>query len=268
MYSQEYYIYEHAKEFERQVSQAQIMQQESLALLRQIGIVSECQFLEVGCGSAEVLFALAQQVGSAATILGLDRNPSLIHFNQSRKVENLQSANLQFKLGLAENFTVHNTFNITYTRFLLAHSRNPIRILRNMSQCTMKYGHVVLEDVDILTMRAEPWCKEIEELKAMLYILLKIMGGNARVGRQLGNYLNSIGLKKIQEASHQPYGSIGAIKEFPYRALLGVKHLFIKTGIVTPEHLSHLEYRLKELTYDSSVVLFFPRIYQSIGYKP
>lgn len=263
--SQEYYIYEHCKEFERQALQAQIMHQQTLALLNQVGIQAESQILDIGCGSGELLFSLAQQVGPTGMVLGLDRDPNIIHFNQSRIVDKQQAEKLHFRVGMGESFEDRIKYDITYSRFLLAHNRNPIRILSNMCRYTLKYGHVVLEDVDILTMRAEPWSKELEEFKVLLYMLLKLMGCNGQAGLRLEQYMDRMGLHDIRVVSHQPYGAEGAIKEFPYRALQGIKHLLLKTGISTHEQLIHMEYKLKELSYDSSIIFLFPRIYQAVG---
>lgn len=258
------YIYQHANESTRQSSQAKIMHEESMHLLYEAGLRPGISIVDLGCGTAQIDFSIASILGPAGKILGVDADPGLINLNRHRERQST-SDNLFFRIGIAERYTDIFQYDITFARFLLAHSSSPLKLLENMLNLTKYNGHIALEDVDIKTMRAVPHSPELEALNTLISTLSKYCGGDASIGPQLGNLLYLAGLKKVQLFSHQPAGSSGPLKQVPLHVLNCIQPALLRFGLATAEQLDRLAEGLKELAADTDTTLYFPRIYQAIG---
>lgn len=260
------YIYNHEIEPARQSSQAKIMHDQSLALLQQAGLQAGSSIVDFGCGTADIDFSIAQAVGPVGKVLGVDCNPGIISLNQKRKAQ-AQTDNLSFRIGLAENYSDIFLYDITFARFLMAHAQNPASLLTNMLTLTKNYGYIVVEDVDLKTMTATPYSPELEVLKTLVSALIHYNGGDASIGPQLGTLMNWVGIQKIQWFEHQPTGTSGPIKQVPLRVLEAIQQSLVQIGLATPEQIVKLHQGLQRLAEDDGTTIYFPTIYQAIGYN-
>lgn len=260
------YIYQHGNEQVRQSHQAKIMHEQSIQLLRETGLRQGMSVLDFGCGTANLDFSIAPLLGPGGKVLGVDCNPSLINLNRKRK-QGTDDGNLLFRIGRAESYTDIFQYDITFSRFLVAHSATPLKLVQNMQALTRNYGYIALEDVDINTMRAIPHSPELEVLKTLIKALVHYHGGDATIGSQLGNLLNASGLRRVRMFSHQPAGTTGPVKQVPLFVLESIQPTLLQLGLATPEQLFRLSEGLKKLADDDFTVIYFPRIYQVIGYN-
>ena len=260
----QHYIYQQGNELVRQSSQAQIMHVESLHLLKEVGLDSGSALVDFGCGTADLTFEVAQHVGPVGKVLGIDSNVGLVAYNQQKKSQT-HLDNIHFRIGMAEQYSDMFLYDIAFARFLLAHTRHPLPMVKNMLNLTKNYGHVVIEDVDIATMSASPFCPELEVLKTLISALVRYFGGDATIGPELGALMYTAGLQRIKILEHQPCGRSGPIKEVPLRVLESLAPVLLRVGLLTPSQFTRLATGLKELAEDDSVMLYFPKIYQVIG---
>ena len=260
------YIYQHGNEPVRQSHQAKIMHEQSLHLLWEAGLRPGMSVLDFGCGTANLDFSIASMLGPGGKVLGVDCNPGLISLNRKRK-QTVEDGNLFFRIGRAENYTDIFQYDITFARFLVAHTAMPLKLVRNMQGLTRNYGYIALEDVDISTMRAVPHNPELEVLKTLIKALVHYYGGDATIGSQLGPLLHASGLRRVRAFSHQPAGAAGPIKQVPLFVLESIQLTLLQLGLATPEQLLRLSEGLKKLAEDNHTVFYFPRIYQVIGYN-
>lgn len=259
------YVYSSQNEFQRQSSQAKIMQAQSLKLIAQARPIQGLHLLDFGCGSADLTFSLLDLVGPAGKILGVDGDPALVHGNKAR-IDRTREESITFQIGSVENCSTLFNYDISYARFLMAHAKNPINIIKNMMDLTKNYGHVVLEDVDIQTLHSDPWCQELETLKSWVAAIVQFNGGNASIGTDLGLLMQEAGLTNVRLFNHQPRGSSGAIKQIPYQVLQGIKSQLLKAELATPNQITQLETDLNRIEHDRNITLYFPVIYQAIGH--
>jgi SAM-dependent methyltransferase len=258
------YIYSQGDESARQSSQAKVMHEQSLNLLREAGLEEGKAMVDFGCGTAELAFEAAREVGPIGKVLGVDYNPTLIAMNRNEKDRQLLD-NMNFRIGLAENYSDIFLYDLAFARFLMAHTQNPARMVMNMLNLTKNYGSLVLEDVDLSTMTASPFCLELEVLKNLMLALVRYSGGDATIGPNLAPLMRWSGLTRIKVFEHQPCGNIGNIKLVPLRTLECARPMLLKVGLATPAQLDRLKYGLREMAEDDSVTLYFPKIYQVIG---
>jgi len=258
------YIYSQGDELTRQSTQAQIMHAQSLNLLREAGLTDGCAMVDFGCGTAELAFDAAQEVGPVGKVLGVDCDAALISRNKKKNSERPVD-NLNFRIGLCEQYTDVFLYDIAFARFLMAHTPKPTELIRNMLNMTKNYGYLALEDVDLSTMTASPFSPELEVLKTLLIALVRHSGGDATVGPQMANMMQWAGLNRIKVFVHQPAGSTGNIKHVPLQVLESIKPMLLKVGLATPAQLLRLTDGLRQLAEDNTVTLYFPTIYQVIG---
>ena len=260
----QHYIYQQGNEPVRQSSQAKIMHAESLDLLREVGLGPGSALVDFGCGTADITFGVAQEVGPVGKILGIDYNVGLIVLNQQKKAKT-HLDNIHFRIGRAEHYSDMFVYDIAFARFLLAHTQRPAALVKNMLNLTKNYGHVVIEDVDIGTMSASPYSPELEVLKTLISALVRYCGGDATIGPQLGALMHSVGLQKIKIFEHQPYGRSGPVKQVPLRVLESLRPILLKVGLLSPSQFTRLSTGLRQLAEDNAVTLYFPKIYQAVG---
>lgn len=240
------------------------MHDQSLNLLREAGLTTGSAMVDFGCGTADLAFEVAQEVGPVGKVLGVDCNPSLIVTNkQKTKIQAVD--NLNFRIGLAEDYSDIFLYDICFARFLMAHCDSPGALIKNMLSLTKNYGMVAVEDVDINTMTSSPFCPELEVLKTLIATLVRHNGGDATVGPNLSAIMHWEGVRRIKVFEHQPCGSHGPIKQIPLRVLESIKPLLLRLGLATPELLTRLSVGLQQLAEDNSITIYFPKIYQVIG---
>ena len=93
------YILGHsAQELERLGTQARLIEPLTRQLFRDAGITAGMRVLDVGCGSGDVSFLVANMVGPTGQVVGVDRAPAAVA-TASRRALDLQLSNTRFLVG-------------------------------------------------------------------------------------------------------------------------------------------------------------------------
>jgi len=214
-------------------------------------------------------FEIAHQIGAKGHILGIDFSPEAITANQDR-LSGTQHNNIKFQTGNAETFQTQTPFDITYSRFMIDHLKQPDKAIQAMVNATQKGGKIVIEDVDVSEMTASVNYPALNKLKTLLIQLVQNNGGNATRGTQLTSLVqqaHGISHPLTYTHSHQPKGSTGAIKRVPLNILNSISDKLLENHMLTPPELKNLQQDLEQLAKDTSITVSFPKIYQVIAEK-
>ncbi|MBL8233651.1 MAG: methyltransferase domain-containing protein [Bryobacterales bacterium] len=99
--------------------------------------------LDVGCGTGAITLGIAQAVGSAGTVVGMDRNQGLIEIARSTHAA---VSHLTFEVGDATELPFENRFDIVTAARTLQWVADVETALAAMKRASKPGGHVVVLD--------------------------------------------------------------------------------------------------------------------------
>lgn len=117
-------------------------------LLQDAGIASGMRVLDIGCGSGEVTFLVAELVGNAGQVVGIDMDAQAIAAAQTRASEQRRS-NVRFVQGeLSELLPQLGTFDAVVGRRILMYLPDPADVMRRLSHVVRPGGLFVFQESD------------------------------------------------------------------------------------------------------------------------
>lgn len=151
------------REHERLMRQSRLWEPATRLALERIGLPPGGRALDVGCGPGETVRLIAERVGLAGHVVGLDVDAEI----GRRAVERLQSAsvyNVTFVHGDASRLTHIDggPFDLVFARLLLFHARDPAGLLRRLWEWVRPGGVLLVMEYDTTVARGFPPAGAIE----------------------------------------------------------------------------------------------------------
>ena len=220
-----------------------------------LDIKPQMHVLEVGSG----LGLLAVDVAGAAndvSVVGIEKSRDQIDAAQP-------APSVTYVEGDARQLEFPDEcFDLTYSRYLLEHIRDPTSALKEMRRVTKRNGRVVSCENDISLVRLDPVCPAFQTVWGKFQEFQSRLGGNARVGRSLFRLFREAGFQEIK-LSIQPevhwHGSqgfttwidnlIGNVK--------GVQQQMVKAGLCSEAMVISAIQELKGLRNDPNASSWF-----------
>jgi ubiquinone/menaquinone biosynthesis C-methylase UbiE len=124
------YIFGHSKaELRRQAILSSLIEPITERLLREAGLRPGMRVLDLGCGGGDVSLLLAELVGTAGSVTGIDCSAEFIKAARLR-ARALGHVNIEFHWESVEDFYDPDAFDMVVGRSLLIHQADPVRFLR------------------------------------------------------------------------------------------------------------------------------------------
>jgi ubiquinone/menaquinone biosynthesis C-methylase UbiE len=92
-------------------------------LLGRAGLRAGMSCLDVGCGSGDVALKIAALVGAEGHVVGIDREPSILHL--ARQEADEQVLPVTFRTLEAEDLAEESAYDFVFARYLLSHLPRP-----------------------------------------------------------------------------------------------------------------------------------------------
>ena len=108
-------------------------------------IQSGMQVLDVGCGTGSITAGIAERVGSAGYVIGVDRDESLLAIARE---QNAGCGNLEFVHGDAMDLPYEARFDIVTAARALQWMADPLAAARSMRRAAKSGGRIVILDYD------------------------------------------------------------------------------------------------------------------------
>ncbi|MGS1097190.1 methyltransferase domain-containing protein (plasmid) [Aquamicrobium terrae] len=170
---------------------------DSAAQFDLIGISPGEQVVDLGCGPGGVLHLLAERVGPAGSVLGIDRSPHFVE--QARRfVAGRGLSQVEVREGDAYDTRLpRSAFDGAHMRLVLVNVPEPERIVREMVSLVRPGGWVASFEADYLPHTCDPplpaWHRLLEAYKA--YSMAH--GIDLFVGRRTHRMFREAGVKDI-----------------------------------------------------------------------
>jgi SAM-dependent methyltransferase len=251
--------------------QALVMSAPTRALLREAGLAAEMEVLDLGTGTGRVAMAVAELVGPAGRVIGLDRSATALD-HARRQTAAAGFANIEFvEADVTEPLPVP-VADAAVCRLVLAYQPDPVAVLRTWSGSLRPGGLMIAMEYDLDGSHAVPEVPEVTRALRWVGAAFDAVGQSQRLGPRLPTVFGEAGLRDARSLGAQVYfapgdprgpamlaGVVGSLLP----AILG-------NGIATEDEVAieTLQQRLGEALRRSDAVLCTPTLVACWGTVP
>jgi 2-polyprenyl-3-methyl-5-hydroxy-6-metoxy-1,4-benzoquinol methylase len=191
----EYVLGRTPQEHERLRRQAQVWQDATTTLLDRVSPAPGARCLDVGCGPGEVMRLMAERVGPAGRVVGMDTDADLgrAAVDALRTAGHRQCSFVEADATQTEA-VADQGFDLVFGRLILLHVPDPVAVLRRMWQWTAPGGHLVIQDYDMRGVDAYPQLALVDEWKRVFLGTFTAAGRDIRLGHRLPSLFAEAGI--------------------------------------------------------------------------
>jgi ubiquinone/menaquinone biosynthesis C-methylase UbiE len=174
------------EEYDRLRAQARVWESATGRLLDKAGLAPGASCLDAGCGPGETMRLMAQRVGPAGRVLGIDVDASL----GAMTVATLHRAGHRHCDFHAHDLTAGGPipgapFDLVYARLLLFHLPQRRAVLASLWDAVAPGGHLVVQDYDLRSVGVLPALDSVEELGRVVIGAFTAVGCDVYAGARL-----------------------------------------------------------------------------------
>ena len=246
---------------------SRVMHPSTHALLLRAGLRSGMNCFEVGCGSGDVAFDMAQIVGADGRIIATDIDETKLELAR-RDSEERQVQNLEFRFADITQSAPEQKFDFVHARFVLTHLRNPEQALLNMRQAMQPGAIIVVEDIDFRGYFCEPDNASFRRYTDLYTQTVQRRGGDANIGPRLPLLLIAAGFENVQMNVVQHAGMTGDVKLITPLTMENIADAVLAEGLAIRTELDQITDELYEYARNPGTISSTPRIVEAWGHCP
>jgi SAM-dependent methyltransferase len=186
--------------------------------LHELALHTGQRVLDVGSGLGQLTRGMAQQVGPAGLLIGVERSPKqLIEAWRLAKLAGEEGV-VEFRAGDALDLPLRDdewgTFDVAHTRFVLEHVTDPLAIVAQMVSAVRPGGRLVLQDDGHDTLRLWPEPPGLGPVWRAYMRTYDRVGNDPHVGHRLVSLLHQAGALPTRN-TWLFFGSCAGNPDFP-----------------------------------------------------
>ena len=225
------------QEYQRLQAQARVWEHATGRLLDQVELGRGARCLDAGCGPGETMRQLAQRVGPAGQVVGVDIDVSL----GAQALEMLHGAGhhqCSFEPGdLAAGEPIPGApYDLVYARLLLLHVSDPTAVLQRLWDAVAPGGHLVVHDYDVTATNVLPPLDSVQEWRRVVLGAFTGAGRDVHAGHRLPSLFARAGLGSADGTDVagrlEPLQTAGAMLAAVHQSLLPAA---LTMGLTTSE---------------------------------
>lgn len=239
--------------------------QQTLDLLRRVGLERGWRCLDVGCGGGQVTADLARLVGPTGWALGIDADEEIVGLAwQQARDEGIE--NVAFRVGRAEELA-ETGFHLAYTRLLLDVVADPAAVLRVMGRAVLPGGVVAAEEPEVSSCFCHPPNAAFRRWIGWFSETMRRRGGDPEIGPRLPALFRAAGLEDIGLQLVHLAWLRGPEKWLPWMTMAAVREAVLAEGVTTASEFDAAREELRVLTEDPHTIVASARTFQVWGYR-
>jgi SAM-dependent methyltransferase len=232
------------------------------------GLTDGMRVADIGCGTGWVSCWLAERVGPAGAVTGLDVSADQLALGRERAARR-GLENASFVEGSAyEPGLPAGAFDLAFCRFLLCHLQRPGDALAQMAALLRPGGVLVVQDMVMSHMLTDPPTRAYSRFVELAATLGEALGVDYDVGRRLFGMFRDLGLIELSVSVHQPAFASGARKRLWEHTFLEAAPGARAAGIVDEDELDELVAEFAEIGEDESTLVLQPPLLAVAGVTP
>ena len=189
----EYALGHSSRELDRLSFQGTVFAPFTRQLFTQAGIKPGMRVLDVGSGSGDVSFLVADLVGEDGHVLGVDRSAEAVQRARARAIRR-NYPNVSFVLGDPAAMPFDQPFDAIVGRFVLMYQDDPVWSLREITKHLRANGVVVFQELDSSACRSCPAVAAFDEAVRWLGEALRGSGARPELGLEMHSLFLDSGL--------------------------------------------------------------------------
>jgi SAM-dependent methyltransferase len=222
-------------EYERLRAQARVWEAATCRLLDAAGLARGATCLDAGCGPGETMRMMAERVGAAGRVTGIDLDATL----GATAVERLHAGGhhqCRFQPhDLASDAPIPGApFDVVYARLVLYHLPQRAEVLGRLWDAVAPGGHLIVQDYDVRSISVLPSLDSVDEIGRVLSEAFGAAGCDVSVGVRLPQLFAQVGAGEPDGTDVagrlEPLSTGRAILDRTFRSLLPVA---VAHGITT-----------------------------------
>jgi ubiquinone/menaquinone biosynthesis C-methylase UbiE len=242
-------------EYERLRRQAKVLEPITRSVLERTGLSRCMSCLDLGCGPGEVMRLMAEFVGPAGRVVGMDTDARLGTETLSI-LRNSGYEQCSFIEGNVQDLEKIDagSFDLVFARLLLLHLEDPVLALRKMYSRVRPGGWIVVQEYYFPTVDSYPTVEALLEFKTVFFGVYEKEGRETRMGVKLPAFFIEAGIGApdgTDVAGFLHTAGVGMITAV-YRSLLP---LALKHGITTQERSDWFFEEIRKLGSTNHYVL-------------
>jgi SAM-dependent methyltransferase len=239
------------------------------SLLEAVGIRQGSRALDVGCGPIGILALLADAVGPAGEVVGLERERRFAGMARA-EVAHLGLANVTVVEGDALSSGLdRESFDFVHERLVMVNVPERRELLAEMVSLAAPGGTVALEDIDNVSWVCEPAHESWTALLGVFHDVFRAGGGDPFVGRRLPALLREAGLVDMQVHVQAALPEPGQYRRTHLLALIeSVRDKVVVSGAMDEAELDHHRAALYDHLTDPTTLVIDKLLVQCWGHKP
>jgi trans-aconitate methyltransferase len=183
------------QEYQRLRAQARVWEAATGRLLDQVGLAPGASCLDAGCGPGETMRVMAQRVGPAGRVLGIDVDVQL----GAAALAMLHGAGhhncrIQAHDLAADDPIPGAPFDLVYARLLLFHLPQRVAVLARLWNAVVPGGHLAVQDYDARSTSVLPALDSVSELLRVVTGTFTVAGCDVHAGARLAQLFAQAGI--------------------------------------------------------------------------
>jgi ubiquinone/menaquinone biosynthesis C-methylase UbiE len=247
--------------YERLTVLARSWQPTTSALFDRVQLGPGMRCVDLGCGSGDVTFEMAERVGPDGSVTGVDMD--MVKLGLARRAAATQGLlNVEFRQMNVYEFAESDAYDLVYARFVLQHLSRPVDVLRAMWAAVRVGGVLVVEDADFEGSFCDPPHNGFAFWVEAYQRVLERHGGDPLMGRKLHRYFTDAGIPEPSVGVVQNVHRTGEAKMLPHSTVEATAEAIVAEGVATAEQLREALDGLAELGADTHSLCGSPRVFQ------
>jgi SAM-dependent methyltransferase len=258
-------------ELERLVYQSRFFGELTEEVFHAGGLGPGMRVLDIGCGAGDVSFLAAGVVGTAGSVLGVDRSPEAVSLARQRAAT-AHLANVSFEQGDLTGLTFDHPFDALVGRLVLLYQPDPAATLAVLRRHLRSGGLIIMQEMDMSTGRSVPLLALAERCVEWIRETFRRSGSELDMGSRLLTTFVRAGLPAprmlLRARIEAGPDSLGyAYLAQLVRSLLPMMEQY---GVTTPELVQPdtLETRLRDEAVREGGVIVFPSLIGAWAVEP
>jgi SAM-dependent methyltransferase len=240
----------------------------SALLLNRVGVAQGWRAIDVGCGPSGVLEQLADRVGPAGHVVGLDFEPANVALAAEFAGER-GMANVEVIQGEAHRTGFPSaSFDLVHTRTLLINIPDPATVVAEMVRLTRPGGWVAALEPDGGTRVCYPAHPAWDRMTEIFLRSQEVDGADTFIGRRLPELLRQAGLVAIGVEAIAPIYPAGHSRR-PLLADLvrSMRPKILAAGIASEHELDEVDHAVREHLADPDTLMLPHLMFLAWGRK-